>query len=168
MPTFTSFNKFLQRETPCVHLLHDKLDSFVNKLLGKFVKIPVIREAKEEGNLTDVDFHSNENQLADSNIFVGFVTRQLLQKLLNNGDIGISAVAKFYTAVRRFYTTAMGYVKNTYPLNDDMLIHSKFINIEKREECSFDSVEYFLYRYPYLKHLTTPTEKELLQKEFIS
>ena len=59
LPTFTSLNKFLQRETPCVHLLHDKLDSFVDKLLGKFVKIPVIRRAKEEGNLINVEFHSN-------------------------------------------------------------------------------------------------------------
>ena len=115
LPTFISLNKFLQRETPCVHLLHDKLNSFVNKLLGKFVKIPVIRRANEEGNLIDVDFHSNENQLADSSIFVGFMTRQLLQKLFNDGDVGISAVAKFYTAVRRFYTTSVEYVKKVYP-----------------------------------------------------
>ena len=168
LPTFTSFNKFLQRETPCVHLLHDKLELFINNLLGKFVKIAVIREAKEEGNLIDIDFHSSENQLADSNIFVGFMTRQLLLKLLNDGDIGISAVTKFYTAVRRFYTTTMDYVKKTYPLKDDVLMYSKFINIQRREECTFDSVEYFLYRYPHLKHLTTPTEKELLQEEFIS
>lgn len=65
----------------------------------------MIREAKEEGNLIDIDFLSNENQLADSSIFVGFMTRQLLYKLLNDGDIGMSAVTKFYTAVCRFYTT---------------------------------------------------------------
>lgn len=73
LPVFTSFNKFLQRETPFIHVLCEKLDSIVNKLLGKFVKyISVIRDARSEGNLIDADFHSNENQLPDSNIFVGF------------------------------------------------------------------------------------------------
>ena len=72
-------------------------------------------------------------------IFVGFMTRQLLRKLLNNGDVGMSAVTKFYTAVCTFYTTSVEYVKKVYPLKDDMLMHSKFINIEKREECSQSS-----------------------------
>ena len=84
LPVFTTFNRFLQRETPCIHVLYDKLHSSVNWLLGKFVKVPVIREAKDKGNLIiDADFHSKENQLPDSNIFVGFITRQILQQLLN-------------------------------------------------------------------------------------
>ena len=37
LPMFTSFSKFFQWETPCIHLVCDKPDSFVNGLLGKFV-----------------------------------------------------------------------------------------------------------------------------------
>ena len=59
------------------------------------------------------------------------MTRQLLRKLLNDGDVGMSAVTKFYTAVRTFYTTSVEYVKKVYPLKDDVLMHSKFINIER-------------------------------------
>ena len=33
MPMFTIINKFLQRETPCVHLNHDVLKSFVRKVI---------------------------------------------------------------------------------------------------------------------------------------
>ena len=146
LPVFTSFNKFLQRETPCIHVLCDKLDSFVNKLLGKFVKISVIKDARNESSLIDADFQSKENQLPDSNIFVGFMTRQILQQLLNDGDIADSEVTKFYAGVRTFYTKASEYVKATYPLKDDLL-HAKFINFEKREECAFDSVEYFVHRF---------------------
>ena len=36
MPTFTTLNKFLQRETPCVHLVDDMLESFIKKI---FIKI---------------------------------------------------------------------------------------------------------------------------------
>ena len=168
LPVFTTFNKFLQRETPCIHVLYDKLHSFVNKLLGKFVKVSIIREAKDEGNLINADFHSKENQLPDSNIFVGFMTRHILQQLLNGGDIADSEETKFYDGVRRFYTTATEYIKTTYPLKDDVLLHAKFVNFERREECGFDSVEFFVHRYSHLQGLTSPSEMELLQEEFIS
>ena len=36
-PAFTTLNRFLQRETPCVHLLHEKLESFLRNILSKFV-----------------------------------------------------------------------------------------------------------------------------------
>ena len=80
------FNKFLQRETSCIHLLCDKFDSVVNRLLGKFVKISIIRYVKDKGNLIDAHFHSHDivNQLPDSNIFVGFLTRQIFRQLFNN------------------------------------------------------------------------------------
>ena len=132
------------------------------------MKISIIRGAKDKGNAIDADFHSHVNQLPDSNIFVGFITRQILRQLFNNGDIAESEVTKFYTAVRRFYTTATEYVKKTYPIKDDVLSHAKFINFEKREECDFDSVEYFVHRFPHLQDLTIASEMELLQEEFIS
>ena len=110
------------------------------------MKIPVIKDARNESSLIDADFQSKENQLPDSNIFVGFMTRQILQQLLNDGDNADSEVTKFYAGVRTFYTKASEYVKATYPLKDDLL-HAKFINFEKREECAFDSVEYFVHRF---------------------
>ena len=36
MPHFTSFNKFLQRETPCIHLIMDKLNVF-SYLISKII-----------------------------------------------------------------------------------------------------------------------------------
>ena len=33
------------------------------------------------------------------------------------------------------------------PFNDDVLNNSKFINFEKRAECTFNSVEFFCDRY---------------------
>ena len=69
-------------------------------------------------------------------------------------------MTKFYTAVRRFYILATEYLKKTYPypIKDDVLFHAKFINFEKREECDFDSVEYFIHRFPHLQDLTIASE----------
>ena len=88
LPTFTSVNKFLQRETPCVYLIHDKLQSFLTSVLCKFVKISVIRDTQDKGELIYVDFVSTDNQLPDSTLFIGFITKQILNKLLEDGDIG--------------------------------------------------------------------------------
>ena len=166
IPTFTTLNKFLQRETPCIHLLNDKLQSFFFNLLSKFVKVSIIRDAKEKGELFDVDF-SIDNQLQDGKIFIGIMTRQILRKLLNEGDIAEYEVSKFYSGVRDFYTTAIQYIKDTYPLSDPFLQHAKLVNFQDREEICFDSVEYFISRFPHLSALNTPRETELLQEEFV-
>lgn len=168
LPCFTSFNTFLQRETPCIHLLQDKMESFVIKILGKFVKVTVIKNAKDSGKLLDLDFLSLENQMDDSGVFVGFLTKQTLQKLLNDGDIADSAVTQFYKGVRMFYTKAVMYIKSTFPLKDDLLRHARSLNFEKRGEVSFDTVESFVHRFPYLHALRESYEMALLQDEFIS
>ena len=77
-------------------------------------------------------------------------------------------MSKFYDGVRMFYTKATQYVKSTFPLNDTVLQHAKFVNFEKRADVGFDSVEYFVHRFPYLHALTTPIEMDILQEEFVS
>ena len=165
MPIFTSLNKCLQRENPCIHILHNKLSNFFVKILSKFVKIQVI---KDEDNVTDVDFSSSSNQLERSKIFIGFMTKQLLRHLLDDGDISNSEVNKFYSGVLKFYTIAAQYILATYPLNDDVLYHAKLLNFESREDIEFDSLEYFIERFPHLHELRSPREIDILHEEFVS
>ena len=83
LPTFTHLNLLLQREDPNIYLVADAIRTFLKKLLSKFVKLPVITTA----NVTEIDFSNSDNQLANCSITVGIVTRQLLNKLFNDGDI---------------------------------------------------------------------------------
>lgn len=167
LPSFTSINKFLQRETPCIHVIHERLQSFLTTVLSKFVKISVIREAQDNEDLINVDFVSTDNQLPDSTVFIGFITKQMLNKLLDDGDIGNSEMKRCYKGVRIFYTTATQYIIKTYPLKDEILMHARFVNFEKRDQISFDSVQFFVHHFPHLHNLTSPGEVELLQEEFI-
>jgi hypothetical protein len=80
LPLFNCFNLLLQREDPCIHLILDQCEKLLNKLMGRFVLASVLNT----GAPKDVDYLNN--QLSDSDIFIGFVTRQKLQKLLNEGD----------------------------------------------------------------------------------
>ena len=40
--------------------------------------------------------------------------------------------------------------------------------MEKKEECAFDSVDYFVHCFSHLQDLTLASEMELLQEEFVS
>ena len=88
-----------------------------------------------------------QNQLPDDHLFIGFGTRQLLDELEDDG-LEPKKIRKFYTAVRRFYEETFNYTKEHLPFNDPVLKHATFVDFGKRMQSSFESVEYFVKRYP--------------------
>lgn len=95
----------------------------------------------------DIDYQSKQNQLPDSTIFIGFMTRQTLKKLENEGDVSPLDVGKFMSGVRQFYESAIKYILDKFP---ETLKHAKFIDFEERENVEFTDVEYFVERYSIL------------------
>ena len=108
LPVFNHFNQFLQREDPCIHLVHECCESLLKKLLVKFVKLSTI---KTTATLVEVNIDI-ANQLSDDNIFIGFVTRQTLLKLEREGDCSPSDSKKFLLGVRQFYVAAVEYINS--------------------------------------------------------
>lgn len=92
LPTFTHINLLLQREDPNIYLVADAIRCFFRKLLSKFVTLQAIRE---QSDITNVDFRSPVNHLADHAMTTGMVTKQRLQKLLDEGDISTHDQEKF-------------------------------------------------------------------------
>ena len=162
LPTFTQVNLLLQREDPNIYLVADAIRLFLKKLLSKFVTLQAIRAVDD---VTKVNFQNPANQLNDSAITIGMVTKQCLQKLLNEGDISAYEHKKFYAAVRAFYVDAASQAVKKLPFDDSFLSNARFINFEKRDECTFDSVEFFCGKYSNLLQLT-PAQMDRLQEEF--
>ena len=52
LPMFTNFTKFLRTEEPLIQFLHDQIQSFMNKLTSKFIKLEVIKQLKQEDHLS--------------------------------------------------------------------------------------------------------------------
>ena len=77
-------------------------------------------------------------------------TRQLLNRLEDDGDISSADVKLFYTSARQFYTKAAYYALDNLPLNDPVLQNSKFVDFMKKDTQDFSQVEYFVARYSYL------------------
>lgn len=140
LPAFNHFNLFLQREDPCIHLVYDHCYNLLKKILCKFVKAVVI---KASACLSEVDF-TCANQLSDDCIFVGFVTRQKLKAQVNEGDVSPQASTKFLKGVRSFYEAAVMYIKAKFLVSDDVLLHAKVVNFEKRTTSKYSDVEYFM------------------------
>ena len=44
MPMFTTPNKMLQREDPCLYIIDDTINSFLKIVQAKFVKVRVIKD----------------------------------------------------------------------------------------------------------------------------
>ena len=74
------------------------------------------------------------------------MTRQLLNKLENEGDISRRQVEAFYTAVRVFYTTASKYALDNLPLHDAVLENAQFVHFKSRESACISQVVFFVSR----------------------
>ena len=164
LPLFTHFNLLLQREDPCIHILHSQCMELLRKLLVKFVRVAVIKATTHQ---TEIDYNNKDNQLPDSTLFIGFTTRQKLQKLEREGDISPLEVKKFIDGVRKYYEAATKYVLDKFPLNDDTLKHARFVEFDRRAhaDLNFTDVEYFANRYSAILKFT-PKELDALFDEF--
>ena len=75
------------------------------------------------------------------------MTRQLIVKLQNEGDISPLQVNKFFRAVRDFFSCAITYALENLPINDPVLQNSEFVNFSTRASASISQVTYFVTRY---------------------
>ena len=66
--------------------------------------------------------------MEDKQLFIGFMTKQQITKLLNDGDVDPKKVAEFYEAVRQFYEMATAESLAKLPLDDELLLHARFVD----------------------------------------
>lgn len=113
----------------------------MRKLFRRFVSLSEIDQAQ---SVTLVDFQNPSNQLAESNLMIGFSTKQVLRRLVD--EVEPSQISRFFHGVRSFYTGSTHYLCSKFPLEDEVLKNAAFVDFERRKSCTFASVEYFLTR----------------------
>ncbi|CAB4014767.1 ATP-dependent DNA helicase [Paramuricea clavata] len=166
---FTNFNRFLQREDPLLYLMNEQMEVFMSKLASKFVKPEkVIAHKQNEGSMKSLDI-SIANQKEDSSLSVGMVTKGKMRSLLDEGDINLRSIDKFYDGIREFYSTAFAYCTKWLPLNNTLLKNCVFVDFKKRNQCSMDNVEEVLSA---LEHIHSdlihdPRAMDILEEEFL-
>ncbi len=76
---------------------------------------------KEATHLAEIDYHTKENQLTDDTLFIGFTTKQRLEKLKEKEKCHLQSKRSFFDGVRQYYEAATKYIFDKFPLNDDTL-----------------------------------------------
>ena len=147
----------LQKDEPCIHILHQTLISTLRKLMSYLVKPVSIKQHP----LLQVPYASKDHQRADDELFIGNSAREFLS---DHQDIDR---VLFFSKVRAFYKRALDYMLFKFPLSDDLLKHAEVVDITKRETMTFSSVKYFAQRMQCLGFSKAERLDEL-EKEFMS
>ena len=104
--------------------------------------------------------------MSDDKLFIGFLTRQRLRQLQDDG-FELTKIKTFYCAVRKFYKACFHYAVKNLPPDDVVLRHSRFAKFASRKDGSIEDVEYFIDRYLTILKFGAP-EYDSLHDEFIS
>ena len=101
-------NLLLQREDPCKYLILEELNKFWRNFCGKFLKL---EEVSKVDRITDTD---TADQKHSPDILVGMLTKNLIKRLLNEGDISQESYNKFFKAVRSIFAVHSNTVNANY------------------------------------------------------
>lgn len=161
---FVNVNKFMQIENPLVSIIYDVLHDFLKKLSCRFLDVRKVKEVGAEL----INYNEDSVRIIDTKLDIGFSTRVKLNRLVEEGH-DPNAISRFYGGVRSFYEKALQYARDNLPLNDPVLINSRFLNFAQRESAEFAQLEYFIDRFStLLPDKGDPVKMEKLKEELIS
>lgn len=158
LPIFDKANLILQKEEPCIHVLHSTLTDQLKALLTRFVHPSSIRKYQDE--LHKLPFDRSKHLKDNDDMFIGGEAQRLLVK-----EKSIDKKL-FYDHVRGFYKKAVQYMIDKYPFSDPLLINAKLADVSRRDDVKFESVRYFAERFTCLG-MQTAEKLDALQGEFV-
>lgn len=157
LPVFDAVNTLLQLDEPCIHRLHHTLVCQLKDIINRFVR-PDIVNAHE--NAIDIPYSVIENQKTDNNLFIG--QKAKIHITDHSGEVNLP---EFYISVRKYYSTAVQYMIKKFPYTDPLIMHAEVADISKREHADFNSVQYFVKKFPCLSLSDDNVDK--LETEFM-
>ena len=97
--------------------------------------------------LTNIDMGDSEVYIPHQSIYLGRMTKSSLQELLNEGKISERSYDTILLAAQAYFKASFQYVLEKFPVNDGLLQHAKWINVAKRSEAEWGSVEFSLTKF---------------------
>ena len=97
-------------------------------------------------NLRDVIDDEN-NYLPSEDIFLGLVTRNLLRKKVEDGDLSVGQHDKFNKATIAFYRERLRYTLLKMNVDSSFWESAQWIDFESGQNVKWSHVEYFVEKY---------------------
>ena len=143
LPLFSNINKTLQSEEPKIHLVKCEVMKFLNSLLGRFMKVEYISELSKDDVIDPTLYLDKEK------VMIGFATHAAMR----NKDFLPMEEARIVSGAIQFMQKAYLYGRCHFPLTDPVVEHAAVLQIQNRRTADFQSVLYFIERFPTLKIL---------------
>ena len=107
------------------------------------MRVTEIKSAPQVSDI-NIDNHNPQEKLP-----IGICTKNLLNKLFEDGEISAHDKEKFFAGAPAFCSEAFSYGVEKLPIDDSALKHSIFADISKRESVSIDAVLFFYRKVPF-------------------
>ena len=150
----------LCRSDPQAHSVYPLTKELCRKVAMRFLRPEILK------SLTVENVKNEDNYLPISEMHVGLLTLSTLNKLTNDGSITQSQRKKLLTAAQAFYRESLVYVLEKMDANNEFWMHAVWVNFLKRNEASWEDVNYFIVKYHSLLGLSS-TQYDRLYEEFI-
>ncbi len=160
---FTHFNLLLQRDEPSIHLLKPTMESLGKKLASRIIKPAVLQNTS---TLLELDLDNNDIYKDPKSLYIGFTTKCVLNKLLNDGTITEKDSMTFNNAAHNYFKSAVEYIQAKFPLDNDVIKNAVWIDVCNRLNSSWENVHFFLEKYKSLSTLDGIDDSEIYD-EFV-
>ncbi|XP_022096621.1 platelet glycoprotein Ib alpha chain-like [Acanthaster planci] len=124
IPVVDKSNTFLQKDEPCIYLLHSVISQQFTDLVIIFIW-PQCITAAEVTN--DIDYGKRSNQKSDEDPYIGVCAQAYLQK---QGHL--CNLEQFYSCVRRYYAKACEYMLQAFLFGDKVLVNAENLGHNKK------------------------------------
>ena len=160
---FTSFNRLLQREEPTIHLLKASMEHLGRKFASRIITPKVLQNIS---SITEIDLSDEAIFINARSIFLGGTTKFTLNRLRNNGTISETEYLKVHRSAFHYFKNALEYILEKFPITNEVISNSIWIDVEKRLQAKWENLEFFLEKFPNISFMDT-INPDNLYEEFV-
>ena len=117
LPTLINLNLLLQRSDPIIHIIQDQLFSTICVLLSRFATPDIVKRSKQGETIAEI---TELVQDPDKLLFLSYLARSPIKKLLPEGDNSQFDYDNFFDACQAFHKEAFLYAVKWFPLNEEI------------------------------------------------
>ncbi|XP_076331547.1 uncharacterized protein LOC143236827 [Tachypleus tridentatus] len=158
IPLFEQANLMLQREEPCIHIMHRTLITQVKNILVRYIKPEYLL-----GNITELDYNNETLHKSDEAVSIGNAAKEYIVKYEKDLDL-----ISFYTSVKKYYIAATNYMMKHFSLNDELVIHAEVADPKLKVSKDFSSLCFFTDRYPVLVNTHEHNTIDKLEGQYLN
>ena len=117
--------------------------------LGRKLATRIIKRTALRGisSISDTDLTDDSIFIEPKSIFLGGTTKATLNRLLSKGDISQHKFDSFHTGAHLYYKDVLQYIQNKFPIKNEVIHNSVWVDVEKRDKTTWSNTEFFLLKY---------------------